>query len=193
MKIIMTTLWILCKWICGFILWIFLMTGISQTVSHLQKEYYMPNDQPADKFMVAAQVKNKDYYQIKIWQDFINSNDLPFTQADEACIEDCLRQLENGHYVYFFETAGYASFSEYQIQNNQVTPISFKEFHLFHLIIGMLGAFFIFGLYSYFRKWLKIRKDKTELSRFHRTLFKKIAIYILIVAIGWTLIYLNAK
>lgn len=192
MKIIMKILLTLCKWICGFMIWVLLMIGIPYFASQLQKENYMPSDTPSAEFMVAVKLENQDDYRPKGWE-YLQYGDLPFTKPDENCMEDCLRQLENGNYVYILETAGYKSHSEYQIKDNRIIPISFTTFHLGHMLLGMVGAFFVFWLYSYFRQIYSLRKDKTALLNYHYRLFKQLAIFTVIVAIGWTLIYFNAK
>ncbi|WP_157073844.1 hypothetical protein [Moraxella oblonga] len=91
------------------------MFGISLGISEYQKEYYTPTDTPNERFMVGGQ-------RLQDFKD--NPKPLDLT-PDTECMDSCLKLLENGNYEYFNGSPLIMTYSQFQVKDNQIIPISF--------------------------------------------------------------------
>lgn len=173
------------------ILWFVLADVISHGISELNTERYQLNDTPHDGFMIIGTDADNGYYR-QTWQEYQTNPKLPLTIPDKDCIEDCLKQLDNGNYLFINESAMYMSHSEYQIKGNKIIPISFKTYHLGHIFVGMIGAFFVRGFLKYLFSIFQIRKDKQAMISYHKELAKNLLIACAVLGIFWAVIYLTA-
>ncbi|OPH36082.1 Uncharacterised protein [Moraxella lacunata] len=172
------------------ILWFVLAGVISHGISELNTERYQLNDTPNDGFMIIGTDTDNGYYR-QTWQEYQTNPKLPLTIPDKDCIEDCLKQLDNGNYLFINESAMYMSHSEYQIKGNKIIPISFKTYHLGHIFVGMIGAFFVMGFLKYLFSIFQIRKNKQAMMIYHKKLAKNLLITCAVLGIFWTVIYLT--
>ena len=88
---------------------------IAISLSKLEKEHYTPTDTPNGRFMVGGQH----------WQDFVDNPRELQTKPYGDCMDRCLKILENGNYQYINEGLQ-TEYSEYQIKDNTVIPVSFE-------------------------------------------------------------------
>ncbi|STZ55459.1 Uncharacterised protein [Moraxella lacunata] len=172
------------------ILWFVLAGVISHGISELNTEYYQPNDAPSDRFMVISTDTDNGYYR-QTWQEHQTDSKPPLTTPDIDCMDSCLKRLDNGNYLYTNDSPMYMSYSEYQIKNDKIIPISFKTYHLGHIFVGMIGAFFVMGLLKYLFSILKIRKDKQAMISYHKKLAKNLLIACAILGVFWAVVYLT--
>lgn len=94
-------------------------------ISQSQKEHYKPNDVPHDRFSVAVMNDDGDYYRV-YWRDLSTNINPIFDKPTHPCNDETyLTRLDNATYRYTIESALQTEFSEYQIKDNQVIPISF--------------------------------------------------------------------
>lgn len=191
LKAFLLFLYAIIKTIGLIILWFVLAGVISHGISELNTEYYQPNDAPSDRFMVISTDTDNGYYR-QTWQEHQTNPKPPLTTPDKDCIEDCLTILDNGNYLYTNDSAMYMSHSEYQVKNDKVIPISFKTYHLGHILVGMIGAFFVMGFLKYLFRIFQIRKDKQAMISYHKELAKNILIACAVLGVFWAVVYLLA-
>lgn len=103
-------------------------------------------------------------------------------------MDRCLKILENGNYQYINEGALQTEYSEYQIKDNTVIPVSFEQYNFGHFVIAMFLAFLMLSFLKYLHAIYKIRKDKNSLIAYHKKLGKELLIFMGIIGIGWGLI-----
>lgn len=159
----------------------FILTGaISYGIGELQKEHYAPTDTPNAKFRVNGQRL----------QDIKGDTQLQTEPTPiENCMDSCLKILENGNYLYINEGALQTTYSEYQLKDNAVIPISFKEDNFGHFLVGMVLAFLIISFFKYLYAIYQIRKDKTAFIIYHKKLARQLLIFVAIAAPVWGLMW----
>lgn len=138
-----------------FYLWFLLTALITISLSKLEKEYYTPTDTPNERFMVDGQR----------WQDFKTNPKPIITEPYGNCMETCLKILDNGNYQYINEGALQTEYSEYQIKDNTVIPISFEQHNFGHFVIAMFLAFLLLSLLKYLHAIYQIKKRQNRLNR----------------------------
>lgn len=158
-------------------LWCLLTALIAISLSKLEKEHYTPTDTPNERFMVGGQH----------WQDFVDNPQELQTKPYGDCMDRCLKILENGNYQYINEGLQ-TEYSEYQIKDNTVIPVSFEQYNFGHFVIAMFLAFLMLSFLKYLHAIYKIRKDKNSLIAYHKKLGKKLLIFMGIIGIRWGLI-----
>lgn len=183
----------LLKTVAVFCLWCLLTVFITLGISRLQKEYYAPTDTPNPNFKVAVQTGDGEYYIPKNWQSFMDSHNPPYANSDKKCTEDCLKKLDNGNYQYINEGALQTEYSEYQIKDNTVIPVSFEQYNFGHFVIAMFLAFLMLSFLKYLHAIYKIRKDKTAFITYHKKLARQLLVFVAIVVPVWGLIWWGGK
>ncbi|STZ09009.1 Uncharacterised protein [Moraxella caprae] len=171
-------------------LWCLLTALIAISLSKLEKEHYTPTDTPNERFMVIATDTDNGYYR-QTWQEYQINPKPPLTTPDKNCVEDCLKILDNGNYLYINDSPLIITKSEYQIKDGKVIPISFKTYHLGHIFVGMIGAFFVMGFLKYLIRIFQIRKDKQAMINYHKKLAENLLIACAVLGIFWAVIYLT--
>lgn len=159
----------------------FILTGaISYGIGELQKEHYAPTDTPNAKFRINGQRL----------QDIKGDTQLQTEPTPiENCMDSCLKILENGNYLYINEGALQTEYSEYQIKDNTVIPVSFEQYNFGHFVIAMFLAFLMLSFLKYLHAIYKIRKDKTAFIIYHKKLARQLLIFVAIVAPVWGLMW----
>lgn len=174
-----------------FCLWCLLTVVITLGISKLEKEYYTPTDTPNPRFMVISTDTDNGYYR-QTWQEYQTNPKLPLTTPDTDCMDSCLTRLDNSNYLYINDSPMYMSHSEYQIKGNKIIPISFKTYHLGHIFVGMIGAFFVRGFLKYLFRIFQIRKDKQAMISYHKKLAENLLIACAVLGVFWAVVYLLA-
>lgn len=178
-KLIHALLFLL-KTVAVFCLWALLAAFITLGISRLQKEHYASTDTPNAKFRINGQRL----------QDIKGDTQLQTEPTPiENCMDSCLKILENGNYLYINEGALQTTYSEYQLKDNAVIPISFKEDNFGHFLVGMVLAFLILSLLKYLYAIYQIRKDKTAFIIYHKKLARQLLIFVAIVVPVWGLMW----
>lgn|GEM_PF-3131653 len=91
--------------------------------------------------------------------------------------------LENGNYQYINKGLQ-TEYSEYQIKDNTVIPVSFEQYNFENFVIAMFLAFLMLSFLKYLHAIYKIRKDKNSLIAYHKKLGKELLIFMGIIGIG---------
>lgn len=162
-----------------FPLWLVLAGLIAHGIATLEMEHYQPTDMPNERFNIAV----IDNYPRNL-QEFNRGHFRLQTIPDSNCIEDCLRTNQDGSLTYYNEGAMWNSQSTYRIENNQITPISYRFFSIGHVFYGMIGATLMIKLGNYVVRRFLYRHDKDGLKRYHQKIWHDIKLVSIVIGIA---------